>query len=78
MRITGPSPGEESNRTPYADLLSRNDDEVMRELQAGNTDAFAVVFRRYHRLIHVTALRILRDTGEAEDLTQSVGHEISD
>ena len=48
----------------------------MQELQAGNNDAFAVVFRRYHRLIHVTALRILRDAGEAEDLTQSVFLEI--
>jgi RNA polymerase sigma-70 factor (ECF subfamily) len=48
----------------------------MRELQAGNNDAFAEVFRRYHRLVHVTALRILRDAGEAEDLTQAVFLEI--
>jgi RNA polymerase sigma-70 factor, ECF subfamily len=48
----------------------------MQELQAGNTDAFAVIFKRYHRLIHVTALRILKDAGEAEDLTQTVFLEI--
>lgn len=41
-------------------------------MRAGNNDAFAVIFRRFHRLVHVTALRILRDAGEAEDLTQSV------
>jgi RNA polymerase sigma-70 factor (ECF subfamily) len=76
MRIPEPSPGEESIRTPYSGLLGSSDDEVMQELQAGNTDAFAVVFRRYHRLIHVTALRILRDAGEAEDLTQSVFLEV--
>ena len=49
---------------------------VMRHLQAGNTDAFAVIFKRYHRLVHVTALHILRDAAEAEDLTQSVFLEI--
>jgi RNA polymerase sigma-70 factor, ECF subfamily len=76
MLIPRSSPGEESNRTPYADLLGCPDDRVMQELQAGNNDAFVVIFRRYHRLIHVTALRILRDVGEAEDLTQSVFLEI--
>jgi RNA polymerase sigma-70 factor (ECF subfamily) len=49
---------------------------VMQELQTGNADAFAVVFKRYHRLVHVTALHILRDAGEAEDLTQTVFLEI--
>lgn len=60
----------------YADLLKLSDELVMQELQAGNADAFAVVFRRYHRLIHVTALRILRDAAEAEDATQIVFLEI--
>lgn len=44
----------------------------MEELLGGNGDAFAVIFKRYHRLIHATALYILRDVGEAEDLTQAV------
>ena len=48
----------------------------MQELAAGNTDAFAVVFKRHHRLVHVTALQILRDAGEAEDLTQTVFLEV--
>lgn len=48
----------------------------MQELQAGNTDAFAFLFKRYHRLVQVTALHILRDAGEAEDLTQTVFLEI--
>jgi RNA polymerase sigma-70 factor (ECF subfamily) len=61
---------------PYSDMLALNDDEVMRELIAGNTDAFAVIFRRYHRLVHVTALRIIRDAAEAEDLTQSIFLEV--
>jgi RNA polymerase sigma-70 factor (ECF subfamily) len=64
------------DRLAYADLRKLGDEEVMRALQAGNTDAFAVVFKRFHRLVHVTALRILRDAGEAEDLTQSIFLEI--
>jgi RNA polymerase sigma-70 factor (ECF subfamily) len=65
-----------TNRTAYADLLECSDLQVMRELAAGNNDAFAIIFHRYHRLVHVTALRILRDASEAEDLTQSVFLEI--
>ena len=70
-----PSRGPE-NRIPYAELLAFSDDQLIEELQAGNTDAFAVVFKRYHRLVHLIALRILRDAGEAEDLTQTVFLEI--
>lgn len=76
MPITESSSGESHDRVPYADLLGLNDERVMQELQAGNTDAFAVVFKRYHRLVHVTALRILRDAAEAEDVTQTVFLEI--
>jgi RNA polymerase sigma-70 factor (ECF subfamily) len=60
----------------YAELLALDDQRLMQHLQAGNTDAFAVIFKRYHRLVHVTALHILRDVAEAEDLTQSVFLEI--
>ena len=60
----------------YSDLLMLSDEGVMEEVRAGNADAFAVIFRRYNRLVHVTALRILRDAAEAEDVTQSVFLEI--
>jgi RNA polymerase sigma-70 factor (ECF subfamily) len=63
-------------RTLYAELQGLSDEQVMQGLQAGNTDAFAVIFKRYHRLVHVTALHILRDAGEAEDLTQTVFLEV--
>ena len=70
------SPSRELHRYVYAELVACTDNQVMQEMQSGNNDAFAVVFRRYHRLVHVTALRILRDAAEAEDLTQSVFLEI--
>jgi RNA polymerase sigma-70 factor, ECF subfamily len=63
-------------RAPYAELLGLSDEQVIQGLQAGNTDAFAVIFKRYHRLVHVTALHIVRDAGEAEDLTQTVFLEV--
>ena len=64
------------DRISYTDLQTLDDERVMQQLQSGNTDAFAVIFKRYHRLVHVTALHILRDAAEAEDVTQSVFLEI--
>jgi RNA polymerase sigma-70 factor (ECF subfamily) len=68
--------GGSSERISYAELLALSDELLIRELLAGNTDAFAVVFKRYHRLVHLVALRVLRDAGEAEDLTQTVFLEV--
>jgi len=76
VRIPRPSSSVDLQRNVYAELVACSDNQVMQEMEAGNNDAFAVVFRRYHRLVHVTALRILRDAAEAEDLTQSVFLEI--
>jgi len=67
---------EPLNRLSYADLVNLSDERLMQEMQAGNTDAFAIIFKRYHRLVHVTALNIVHDAGEAEDLTQTVFLEI--
>ncbi|MBZ5534067.1 MAG: sigma-70 family RNA polymerase sigma factor [Acidobacteriia bacterium] len=57
-------------------LRTFEDDELIRDLRGGNGEAFAAIFNRYHRLVLVTALRILGDMGEAEDLAQSVFLEI--
>ena len=57
------------NERPLEDF---SDEKIMQEIQAGNGDAFAVMFHRYHRLILVTALKIVRDVAEAEQVTQSV------
>jgi RNA polymerase sigma-70 factor (ECF subfamily) len=60
----------------YADLSQLDDERLMQEVCAGNGDAFAIVFRRYHRLVHTVALRIVRDAAEAEDVTQTVFLEV--
>jgi len=54
----------------------RGEEDLVRALQAGDGEALRVIFDRYHRLVLVTALRIVHDVGEAEDLMQSVFFEI--
>ena len=48
----------------------------MAQLQYGVNDALAVLFERYQRLVFSIALKIVRDRGEAEDVTQVVFLEI--
>jgi RNA polymerase sigma-70 factor, ECF subfamily len=55
-----------------AQLQSLSDEQLMVRLQAGQSDALAVLFDRYQKLVLSIALRIVRDPGEAEDVTQTV------
>lgn len=55
-----------------AQLQRLPDDELMVCLQAGQNDALAVLFDRYQKLVLSVALKIVRDPGEAEDVTQTV------
>jgi RNA polymerase sigma-70 factor (ECF subfamily) len=48
----------------------------MAQLNDGVNDALAVLFERYQRLVFSIALKIVRDRGEAEDVTQNVFLEI--
>jgi RNA polymerase sigma-70 factor, ECF subfamily len=54
----------------------QEEEDLARALKAGDPDALRVIFDRYHRLVLVTALRIVHDIGEAEDLMQSIFFEI--
>jgi len=55
-----------------AQLQRLSDEELMACLQKGQSDALAVLFDRYQKLVLSIALKILRDPGEAEDVTQTV------
>jgi RNA polymerase sigma-70 factor (ECF subfamily) len=59
-----------------ASLQKRTDEELMHVLQAGSQDALAVLFERYYRLVFHTAVGIVRDRSEAEDVMQDVFLEI--
>ena len=74
------NPGSRSRFGPpqpnLAELKLLTDDQLMAQLQGGVNDALAVLFERYHRLVFSIALKIVRDRGEAEDVTQNVFLEI--
>src|ERR1700727_3886413 len=48
----------------------------MVQLRNGVNDALAMLFDRYQRLVFSIALKIVRDRGEAEDVTQNVFLEV--
>ncbi len=50
--------------------LELADEEIVAEVRAGRTPAFAVLMRRYNQRLYRTARAILRDDGEAEDVLQ--------
>ncbi len=49
-----------------------SDDDIARSLKAGDEDALAAAYRRWGTFVHSLALRSLRDTQDAEDVTQQV------
>jgi RNA polymerase sigma-70 factor (ECF subfamily) len=57
-------------------LTASGDETLMEQLKIGRVEALAVLFNRYRRLVFSVANSILRDSAEAEDLTQDVFIEI--
>ena len=53
--------------------LSKLDDaELMQCVTSGRPEALSILFDRYHRLVFSVAFRIVRDSGEAEEVVQTV------
>jgi RNA polymerase sigma-70 factor (ECF subfamily) len=48
------------------------DEALIAEICLGSKEALAILFRRYSRLVRGVALRVLKDTSEADDLLQDV------
>ncbi len=57
-------------------LQGISDDLLMAHVSAGHDDALRILFDRHHRMVFHIALKILRDSGEAEDVMQTVFLEI--
>jgi RNA polymerase sigma-70 factor (ECF subfamily) len=55
-----------------AQLERLSDEELMACLKTGQSDALAILFGRYQKLVLSIALKIVRDPAEAEDVTQTV------
>jgi len=49
-----------------------SDEALIERIRRGDKDALACLFERYARVVRAVALRILRDTAEADDLLQEV------
>lgn len=64
--------GEQPALPPNAGPVNPSDEALIARLGDNDVDAFALLFRRYKRVVFSICLRILRDDAEAEDLTQDV------
>lgn len=64
------------DQTRCCTARSCSDADLMAELRAMNGDAMEALLHRYGRLIRRVAAGILRDTAEAEDVTQEVFFEV--
>jgi len=53
-------------------LKMSSDEELVAKLQAGHTEALAILFERHSALVFRSARRVLRNQAEAEDLVQQV------
>jgi RNA polymerase sigma-70 factor, ECF subfamily len=56
----------------FDDLSKLSDEELARHVITGRHDALTVLFDRYHRLVFDVAVRIVRDSSEAEEVVQTV------
>ncbi|MFY9801568.1 MAG: sigma-70 family RNA polymerase sigma factor [Candidatus Acidiferrales bacterium] len=54
------------------DPSSVSDESLLSEIYSGNGEALAALFGRYSRLTRSVAVRILKDSAEAEDLVQEL------
>jgi RNA polymerase sigma-70 factor (ECF subfamily) len=63
---------DEARRPQWASLQKATDDELVHYWLRGNDDAFAVIVKRYQRLVFSVAVRIVKDEEEAEDVVQTV------
>jgi len=73
LEQSGPKPGDAGAADDTLVSPQESPDEALLErVSSGDTEALAFLFRRYARLVHTVAYRILRDAAEADDLLQDV------
>lgn len=63
---------QQSDPASWAQLQRLSDERLMACLKGGGSDALAILFDRYQKLVLGIALKIVRDPFEAEDVTQTV------
>jgi RNA polymerase sigma-70 factor, ECF subfamily len=63
---------KEIEKVSQKDITSMSDYELTQASAKGNMIAFEEVYNRHHRRVYAICLRMLKNTNEAEDLTQDV------
>lgn len=66
------APEVASTSLPYCLYCNATDEFLIAEIQSGGHQALDHLFDRYYELVFRVSRRILRDPGEAQDLTQEV------
>src|SRR5262245_53624645 len=67
-----PDPATSAFDVRVVPTLHMTDEDVMEQLRKGHPDALPILFDRFHRLVMKIALRILRNSAEAEDVMQDI------
>jgi len=70
-----PNPINDVSRSSYGSTVSTNEGDdtgLLARIQAGDQEAMSLLFDRYGTMVYSVALRVLRDSGEAEDVMQDV------
>ena len=70
-RSREPDPGRPFSSAAQA-RSAANDEQLLERVRARDAGAMADLFDRYGSLVYSVALRVLRDTGHAEDVMQDV------
>jgi RNA polymerase sigma-70 factor, ECF subfamily len=68
--LTTKSDGQGTDFGPLGGPLA--DEDLLVEFLDGDQEALGLLFQRYERVVRSVAVRILRDTAEAEDLVQDL------
>ena len=78
MPDKSPNPigGPERSTTRAANTASNEDLALLERIRRGDQSAMAEVFDKYGRAVYSVALRILKDSGHAEDVMQEIFFQI--
>jgi len=68
----GRTPNETVNSRVIGPAEGGSDQSLMQQVSSGGQQAMAAVFDRYAGLVYSVALRVLNDSGQAEDVTQEI------
>ena len=70
-----PNPNNEALRSSHRTTVNTNgadDMGLLTRIQSGDQEAMSALFDRYGTMVYSVALRVLKDTGEAEDVMQEI------